>query len=171
MFSERSGIPTEIGRRLFMNHIAQRKQRWNNFFDWSTGHETQVLFQIQYSAPYLAPPPPLHPGFKQERIEFAWRRYLEQLERTTWLEDDTIPNFLLMSGTVIFSEPHGGMPYYSPTSYRPGARPIIFSPEDVKKIQIPRLEDSSLILYCVQYVSRRHPRASCLKNKNRCLSV
>ena len=130
-----------------MDHIAQRKQRWNDFYDRNTGDETQVLFQIQYSAPYLAPPPLLHPGFKQERIEFAWRRYLEQLERSTWLEDDTIPNFLLMSGAVIFSESLGSTPYYSPASYWPSPQPIIFSPEDVKKFQIPRLEDTSLMLY------------------------
>lgn len=130
-----------------MTTIEQRKQRWNDFYRADT-NETKVLFQVRFNPEYAVPFPKLLPECKQDRIEFAWHRYLEELERITWLEDDYIPNFLLLTGTELYAEALGSQVFCRKDRWEwPRAEPIIFSPQDAEKVRFPKLEDSTLTLY------------------------
>ncbi|MBQ8612431.1 MAG: hypothetical protein IJ412_12095 [Oscillospiraceae bacterium] len=129
-----------------MTTIEQRKQRWNDFY--RADGETKVLFHVKFNPPYSAQFAKLLPECKQERIDFTWRHYLEDLERSTWLEDDYIPNFLLVTGTELYAEALGSQVFCPKDHWEwPRAEPIIFSPQDAEKVRFPKLEDSTLMLY------------------------
>lgn len=122
--------------------VEFRKERWKDFYNNITG-ETKVLYIIDYIGNGQNMPL-LWPEYKQERIEWAWKNYLDGMERIKWLEDDYIPYLSVTSGTEIFAEAIGAK-VYRPTDNMPCAIPYIFSPEEAEKVKIPRLEDTPLM--------------------------
>jgi hypothetical protein len=63
--------------------LAQRKQRWSNFYDFE--QPASRMYLIRY-APELPPRPWPHWDLKGERQEWIWKNYVYHLERMQWLE-------------------------------------------------------------------------------------
>jgi len=122
--------------------MEMRKERWMDLYK-DTG-ETKVLYQISCKECEKVQQPPLWPEYKQERIEWAWKKYLQDMEKMEWLDDDTIPCISLVSGTEIYAEAFGTK-VYRPVDNMPFAIPSVFSPQEAEKIKIPRLEDTPLM--------------------------
>jgi len=125
-----------------MRTIERRKERWRNLY--KDDGQTKVLYQISCREAETVQQPPLWPEYKQERIEWAWKKYLLDMEKATWLEDDTIPHISMVSGTEIYAEAFGAK-VHRPADNMPFAIPFIFSPQDAEKVKVPRLEDTSLM--------------------------
>lgn len=125
-----------------MISIKARKKLWKQFYDLSSP-VTRLLI-TGYPGIYKDRPP-LYWEFAQERIDWALRRYDRQMELIHVLDDHTIPNLNLLTGTEVFAEAFG-CDVFRPKDDNPCAKPIVFSPEDAAKLKMPRLEDTKLML-------------------------
>jgi len=125
-----------------MRTVEMRKERWRDLY--RADGRTKVLYQINCKEAETVQQPPLWPEYKQERIEWAWKKYLLDMEKAEWLEDDTVPHISMVSGTEIYAEAFGAK-VHRPDDNMPFAIPFIFSPQDAQKVKVPRLEDSSLM--------------------------
>lgn len=124
-----------------MNHIlAERKQRWLDFYDQSKPPTS--LFLIRYM-PELPERPWPRPQEMQARVEWSWRKYQLQLEQLSWLDDDTLPFLDLYTGTEIFAAAFGCQVYY-PEGDMPFAMPRIRTAEEVSAIAIPDLDSPAV---------------------------
>jgi hypothetical protein len=124
------------------NLIAQRKQRWSNFYDFEQPVSRMVL--IRY-APELPPRPWPNPELKGKRLEWIWQNYVYHLERMQWLEDDTIPCLDMLTGTELFAEAFGCR-VYRPENDMPFALPLVSSSAEAEKLKIPSLDAPPLRL-------------------------
>lgn len=117
--------------------IEQRKQRWARFLDmrYPAGH----LVIMRFPKGPKRPRPPLHPERKQERIEWAWQEYQDQMQRLEWLDDDTVPFLDPHTGTEIFAEAFG-CPVHRVDDKMPFALPLITDPADVSRLRVPSLD-------------------------------
>jgi hypothetical protein len=116
--------------------IAERKQRWVDFYDMSKPGRNLLLVRWM---PALEDRPWPSSGNIQQRIEWAWKKYQIQLQQMEWLEDDTLPFLDVFTGTEIFAAAFG-CPVYYPTDDMPFAMPRIKSASEVNAIQIPDLD-------------------------------
>lgn len=125
-----------------MTNIETRKERWRDFYQ--ANGNTKVLYIINCKECETLQQPLLWPEYRQERIEWAWAKYLQDLEQTTWLEDDMLPFISLVSGTEIYAEAFGAR-VHRPVDNMPFAIPFVFSPREAEKVKVPRLEDTPLM--------------------------
>jgi hypothetical protein len=116
--------------------IAERKQRWVDFYDMSKPSRNLLLVRWM---PALEDRPWPGSGNIQQRIAWAWKKYQMQLEQMEWLEDDTLPFLDVFTGTEIFAAAFG-CPVYYPPDDMPFAMPRIKSASEVNAIQIPDLD-------------------------------
>jgi hypothetical protein len=125
--------------------IEARKQRWRDFL--SPDADDGFMFLVNYSSPEQREVtwPKRWPDRKQERIDFALRRYEIAMRQAEWLEDDFVPYLNNRTGTEVFAEAFG-CPVYRPDDTMPSARPIVFEPGDVHRVEVPELMDCSLSL-------------------------
>ena len=86
-----------------------------------------------------------YPEKKQERIDWAMRRYERQLQRAQWLDDDTIPHVWVFTGTEIFAESFGCQVHRTDHNM-PFALPLITDASGVSGIKVPDLSSPSLAL-------------------------
>ena len=121
---------------LFETYIAQRKQRWLDFYDHS--RPQSHVFIIRY-APGLPVRPFPNPWLKRERLEWIWANYEWHVQRMEWLEDDTLPCLDMLTGTELFAEAFG-CSIYRPADNMPFAQPLVFSAEEADKLSIPALD-------------------------------
>ena len=120
--------------------IQSRKQRWLEFYDLSSSRRFICIIRF---APGLPERPLPNPEKEQERIEWIWQNYQVHLQRTAWLEDDTLPYLDMMTGTEIFAEAFG-CPVYRPEDNYPFALPCVHSAEEANRLQIPSLDSPPL---------------------------
>jgi hypothetical protein len=120
--------------------IQSRKQRWLEFYDLSSSR--RFIHIIRFS-PDLPTRPLPNPEMERERIEWIWQNYEYYLQRTCWLEDDTLPYLDMMTGTEIFAEAFG-CTVYRPDDNYPFALPCVHSAEEAHKLQIPTLDSPPL---------------------------
>ena len=113
--------------------IANRKARWESFYDLTSPQ--RFLLMVQYSAGEPARPWP-YAEYKQARIEWAWLKYQRQLGLLDWLDDDALPYLDVFTGTEIFAEAFG-CPVHRPPNDMPFAMPLINNAAEVSKIKIP----------------------------------
>lgn len=113
-----------------------RRQRWTRFLDMSAPHSHMVMIRFDQEDGQDTVKP--YPEKKQERIDWAMRRYERQLARAEWLEDDTIPHVWVYTGTEIFAEAFG-CNVHRPEDNMPFALPLIHEGADVSKITVPDL--------------------------------
>ncbi|MBR2949059.1 MAG: hypothetical protein IKC46_04275 [Lachnospiraceae bacterium] len=125
-----------------MRTVEMRKERWRDLY--RADGKTKVLYQISCKEAETLQAPPLWPEYKKERIEWAWNRYLLDLKKAEWLEDDTVPCISMVSGTEIYAEAFGAR-VHRPDDNMPFAIPFLFSPQEAQKVKVPRLEDTSLM--------------------------
>ena len=80
-----------------------------------------------------------------KRVDWAYERYMRQMEQTEWLDDNMIPFLSMMTGTEIFAEALGCR-VYQPLDNKPCAIPLVMDETEVSKIRFPKLEDTRLSL-------------------------
>ena len=122
--------------------IAERKARWQRFLD--PRQPPSSLYMIHYG-PDEEPQPHLWPQCRQERIEWAWRKYERQMARLEWLADDTLPHLDMVTGTEIFAEAFG-CPVQYPEDSNPFARPIITEARQVAALKVPEVSATPLAM-------------------------
>ncbi len=124
--------------------LEQRKQRWTDAMD--AKKPPRHVYMISYEDPAwpkeAAPWP--NPDRIGERIERAWREYSCQLERLSWLNDDTIPHLWVRTGTEIFAEAFGCR-VHRPADNNPFALALVRTAAEAARIKVPRLEDTPLM--------------------------
>jgi len=128
-----------------MNLFQERKQRWIDFLDKDHPRKRQVIVNCSEGRPE-ADFTMHHPGQEPKRIDIAMRFFEWQLANAQWLDDDTVPHVSAMTGTEIFAEAFG-CPVERPDDNMPFAQPIVFSADDLSKIKVPKLEDSTLMRF------------------------
>ena len=130
--------------------ITHRRARWLEFY--RPRSPVRRLFMITVpDDPGAAPRPLLWPQLAEQRIRWGIEDYQRQLERLTWLDDDSLPFLDNITGTEIFAEAMGcavhrpaGMGSGAFYDNMPFARSRISRPEEVAKLSVPDLERSSL---------------------------
>ncbi len=124
-----------------MKSIEQRKQRWLDFYDWdkSVKHVYTIGFPLPIGMPRWLP----WPENKENRIEYAVRKYRLLCEQAEWLDDDTVPFLDLYTGTEIFAEAFGCR-VHKPEDNMPFALPLIHSSEEAAKLKVPEVSSSTL---------------------------
>lgn len=123
-------------------YLAQRKQRWLDFYD--SGRPKSHVFIIRY-APDLPVRPLPNPWLKRERQEWIWANYEWHVRRMEWLEDDTLPCLDMLTGTELFAEAFG-CSIYRPADNMPFAQPLVFSAEEADRLNIPALDCAPMAL-------------------------
>jgi len=123
-----------------LTKIENRKRRWRQFLAGDPAVKYMFLLHPPEGLPERPQP---YPQNVSARIEWAWQRYLVQLERLDWLEDDAIPFLDPYTGTEIFAEAFG-CPVYFPENDMPHARPLIFKANEASRLKIPDLDAPAL---------------------------
>ncbi|MEE4382713.1 MAG: uroporphyrinogen decarboxylase family protein [Pseudomonadales bacterium] len=132
-----------------------RRSRWEAFYatgpadrskEGTTPSDESPRHLLLVDTPSLDPArPPLHPDRKQDRIEWAWAKYLAQLERMEWLADDRIPYLDCLTGTEIFAQAFGCEVGY-PELDNPFAIPCVHNANEASALAVPSLDSPSLAL-------------------------
>ncbi len=123
--------------------ITERKQAWVDFL--GDKFSSRYLFVINY-LPDTIERPLLWPDRKEDRINWAYKKYTLHMERIKWLSDHSVPFLDIASGTEIFAEAFGCR-IHRPIDNMPFALPLINSPQEVASLKVPDLSSSSLALY------------------------
>jgi hypothetical protein len=84
------------------------------------------------------------PDRRHERIDWALRLFEEQMTRSSWLDDDSIPYLSMTTGTEIFAEALG-CGVYRPKDNMPFAIPHIHDADEASHLVIPHVQDTSLM--------------------------
>ena len=116
--------------------IPERKKRWADLYE--NKRRTAVIFNSDYGTR----PWPYRENMEQ-RFEWALNAYRIQMETVSWLDAETIPYLYPYTGTEIFAEALG-CKVHLPGNDMPFALPFINDASDLKKVKIPRLEDSTV---------------------------
>lgn len=122
--------------------ITQRKQRWSRFLDLDPSVRHMVLMDLQDE---FAGRPPCWPDKKNERIEWALRKYDMRFERMHILDDDKVPYLDVYTGTEIFAEAFGAR-VYRPEGAMPSARPFVRTPQEASKLKVPDMGSTPLMM-------------------------
>lgn len=125
-----------------MNPIQMRQQRWQQLTDFNA--EPTHVFLIALRDQFPDRPLP-HPDQRKARIEWAWRKYQEQVERTAWLDDDAVPYLDVYTGTEIFAEAFG-CAVHRPDDNMPFALPAVGSAAEAARLKVPDLDTPGLAL-------------------------
>lgn len=125
---------------LDLNTIAVRKKRWQDFYSMDGKKSFMIVVEYEGGVPTR---PQLWPEKKKERVDWILGKYEDLVQRTQWLQDDTIPYLDLLTGTEIFAEAFGCQ-VHRPADDMPFARPLVHSAAEASRLQVPNLENSSL---------------------------
>lgn len=138
--------------------IRKRQQRWEQFM--KPGAAPGFMFMVRCNDPEMPPKVAQWPSLQKERVEWIWKCYQRQLDGVTWLDDDFIPHFKMITGTEIFAEAFG-CPVHRPSDTMPSARPLIHSAAEVGKLKVPELSTSTLayLFDMADELHRRDPEA------------
>lgn len=116
--------------------LQDRKQRWINFYDLANPRRLVVI--VRY-APDLPPRPLPNPDLVEQRLEWIWRNYELNLERLSWLDDDSLPYLDMLTGTEIFAEAFGCR-VQRPPDNNPFALPFVTTPAQADRLAVPSLD-------------------------------
>ena len=121
--------------------INERKARWRAFL---RGEGPGFLFLVRAPGEPEAKVSRLWPGHESEQVDWAWSLYQTQLERLSWLEDDSLPYLNCITGTELFAEAFG-CEVSRPDHTMPFALHKVKTALEADKLRAPRLESSSLM--------------------------
>jgi len=125
-----------------MNNLTEKKQKWSDFINKK--NDKEFLFMLHCSSHYHGVVrPPLYREYKNERIEWIIKTYNIMTKHHQIIDDDTIPFLDMTTGTEIFAESFG-CKVHKPKNDMPFALPLITKADEVSKIKIPKVEDSSM---------------------------
>lgn len=120
--------------------IERRKRNWLDFYDRNSN--VNRLLVVEYTQDVISQPP-LSWDKLPEREEWAYRRYMLQMENLDVIHDNAIPHLPVSTGTEIFAEAFG-CPVKRSAGAMPFALPLIHDVSEFAKIKLPRLEDTKL---------------------------
>ena len=123
------------------SRITDRKARWEHFYDLSS--DTRFMLVIHFTENLPERPLP-NPGWKAERIEWAWMAYRRQMEALDWLDDDRVPFLDPYSGTEIFAEAFGCPVHYT-SDKMPFALPCVRTAGEAARLRIPDWSETRLV--------------------------
>jgi hypothetical protein len=121
--------------------IEARKRRWRALYDRSSA--TNRLFLVHLDTELSIRPWPRADN-TSARIAWAWEKYERQMERLSWLDDDTVPFLDVYTGTDIFAAAFG-CPVHYPENDMPFALPLIQTAEEVEAVPIPGRNSPSIV--------------------------
>ena len=124
------------------NILQERKQRWLDFYNLKK--PGTPFFIIHYSNGLETRPWP-RPDLQPARLEWAWHKYLLQLEQVEWLDDDSLPYLDIYTGTEVFAQALGCQVAY-PDDNMPFALPLIHSAAEVSALKVPHFGDTLLAM-------------------------
>ena len=124
-----------------MDRIEQRKQNWMDFMNLSSTTNRLLVVECSETMPQ---PPLLWWENEQKRIDWAYERYMRQMEQMEWLDDNAIPFLSILTGTEIFAEAFGCQ-VHRPLDNKPCAMPFVTNAAEAAKVKVPRLEDTRLV--------------------------
>lgn len=127
-------------------HLERKLRRQAELFEQPSGEETKALYYFFLPQTADTIRPELRPENKQQRIDWAKRKYEYEMEISRILDDDYIPSLDVASSTAIFPEAFGAEVFY-PKGDMPCGRHFISTPEQSRALKVPKLEDSSLMYY------------------------
>ena len=113
--------------------IEQRKARWRQFLNRDEAPRNMLLVRHDAGLP---PRPLPHPHNIEDRVEWAWGKYQQQVAAVDWLADDTIPHLDPYTGTEIFAAAFG-CDVHRPDDSNPFALPLIREASEVAGLEIP----------------------------------
>jgi hypothetical protein len=120
-----------------------KKQKWLNFYDAAGGEKTMYLIETAGGAGSAPPQPLPKPWLIEERVAWAYKNYLFQLDQSEWLADDKIPALMPYTGTEIFAEAFGCKVHY-PENDMPFALPKYDDAGDAPSLKVPDVHDTPL---------------------------
>lgn len=128
-------------------HLERKLQRQLDLFSQPSGEETKALFYFFLPQTDKTPVrPELRPENKLQRIDWAKRKYEYEMEISRVLDDDYIPCLDVNTSTAIFPEAFGAKVHY-PKGNNPFGLHFLSTPEQSRALQVPKLEDSTLMRY------------------------
>ncbi len=130
-------------RTIETGSIESRKRRWRELLCPNSKPGFCFIVGGGDNTEPLPPPPPHWPKLAKERVERKWLDYRRALERSSWLDDDSIPSIDMMTGTEIFAEAFGCR-VHRPDGTNPFALPLIHEAGEVSSLKTPELASSSL---------------------------
>jgi len=113
-----------------MDTIEERKRRWQEFYD--PVHPRRFML-LMNDPTLLANRPFPHPDNLPQRIEWAWNKYLRQMDQLAWLDDDSLPFLDPYTGTEIFAEAFGCR-VYRPENDMPFALPLVHNVSEASRL-------------------------------------
>lgn len=120
--------------------IQERIHRWRRFYEG----DPHVPFLVQVSLAGIAEQRPLlWPSRTQERIDWALRKYEQQMHLLELVDDDTVPYLDVATGTEIFAEAFGCR-VHRPETDMPFALPFVETEADARALRVPVVSESSL---------------------------
>ena len=125
-----------------MQHtIELRKKKWIDFADTASPVNRLLLMSYEDGMPER---PMLWWDNMRQREEWAYQRYVKQMEDLTFIPDHTIPFLSMITGTEIFAEAFGCQ-IHKPDNNNPYALPLIFDWKQLRNIKQPKIEDTNLV--------------------------
>ena len=121
--------------------VEQRKQKWLDFYDLNSPVSRILVVDLRQE---WEERPRLWWENIEAREEWAYRRYMRQMETLDKIHDNTIPSPNMLTGTEIYAEAFG-CKVHKPLNNNPSAMPLIHDVSEFYKIKKPRLEDTNLI--------------------------
>lgn len=123
-----------------MLSIKERKQKWLDFYDMTSGVNRINMIHCGEGMPER---PLLWRENMTARTDWAYERYLQLIKHSEIIDDNTIPYLSLVTGTELFAEAFG-CKVYKPLNNNPSAIPMIDNAAGVSKIKIPKLHETKL---------------------------
>ena len=120
--------------------ISKRKQNWVDFVDLSSDVDRLLVVECSENMPER---PLLWWENKKERIQWAYERFCRQTENMEWLDDNTVPNISVITGTELFAEAFG-CSVHKPLDNTPCAIPLVNNVSELYKVKFPKFEDTNL---------------------------
>jgi len=124
-------------------NINTRIERWKQLYQPNTGKRV-VRFIINYPATGIKSPF-LSPEHKHDRTEWAKQNYNWELKNSELYDDDNLPCLFPFTGTEIFAECFGCR-VVRPNNNMPFALPVVFNSAGAAGLNVPKLEDTPLML-------------------------
>ena len=121
-------------------NLNTRIQHWLDFYRLDSTR--QFLLLIEFEEDNLNRPWP-NPDRWNERMEWAWQKYENQVQRMDSIADDRIPFLDTFTGTEIFAQAFGCSVHY-PEDNMPFALPLVDNPKDAEHLKIPALNSPPL---------------------------
>ncbi len=121
--------------------IEKRKARWRAFYEGDP--KVRHIYAMYYYGDYTNRPLITSHEDYEHTIDWRVNKYFEMVKGLDWLDDDTIPYLDMLTGTEIFAAAFGCPVHYFENDM-PIAMPMIQSVEEISKVKVPCIWDTSL---------------------------